>query len=86
MSHQEKLEEMSKEKWMDQIQSFHITRADMNRLIMNYLVTGKFKFHITRADMNRLIMNYLVTGKILSIQIKRNQFHFLPVSVAVGLI
>ena len=41
MSHQEKLEEMSKEKWMDQIQSFHITRADMNRLIMNYLVTGK---------------------------------------------
>ena len=40
MSHQEKQDEVSKEKWMDQIQSFHITRADMNRLIMNYLVTG----------------------------------------------
>jgi len=40
MSQQDKHEEMSKERWMDQIQAFHITRADMNRLIMNYLVTG----------------------------------------------
>ena len=50
MSHQEKLEEMSKEKWMDQIQSFHITRADMNRLIMNYLVTGKSVSSQTKSN------------------------------------
>lgn len=43
MNQQEKHEEISKERWMDQIQSFHITRADMNRLIMNYLVTEGFK-------------------------------------------
>lgn len=43
MSFPEKHEDISKEVWLDKLQSNHITRADMNRLIMNYLVTEGFK-------------------------------------------
>lgn len=39
----EKQEEVSKEEWMERLHALHITRADMNRLIMNYLVTEGFK-------------------------------------------
>ncbi|KAL3841679.1 hypothetical protein ACJMK2_019791 [Sinanodonta woodiana] len=39
----EKTEEISKVEWMGKLQSVHITRADMNKLIMNYLVTEGFK-------------------------------------------
>lgn len=31
------------EKWMEQLQGIQVTRADMNKLIMNYLVTEGFK-------------------------------------------
>lgn len=34
--------ETTKEEWMEKLHSLHITRADMNRLIMNYLVTGEW--------------------------------------------
>ena len=34
-------EEISREEWMEKLHQLHITRADMNRLIMNYLVTGE---------------------------------------------
>lgn len=37
----EKQEEVSKEEWMNRLQNTHVTRADMNKLIMNYLVTGE---------------------------------------------
>ena len=37
----EKPVEMSKSDWMERLQLLQVTRADMNRLIMNYLVTGK---------------------------------------------
>jgi len=40
MSFAEKQEEVTKDDWMKKLNSHHITRADMNRLIMNYLVTG----------------------------------------------
>lgn len=33
--------ETTKEEWMEKLHSLHITRADMNRLIMNYLVTAE---------------------------------------------
>ena len=33
-------EEITKEEWLNKLQDIHITRADMNALIMNYLVTG----------------------------------------------
>ena len=36
--------EISKENWMERLQGMHITRADMNKLIMNYLVTGKYMY------------------------------------------
>ena len=41
MSYAEKPEDITKEEWMDKLNNVHIQRADMNRLIMNYLVTGK---------------------------------------------
>ncbi|WAR01733.1 GID8A-like protein [Mya arenaria] len=34
---------VEKEEWMDLLNSHHITRAEMNKLIMNYLVTEGFK-------------------------------------------
>ncbi|KAK3101452.1 hypothetical protein FSP39_003676 [Pinctada imbricata] len=49
----EKLEEVSKEEWTERLGDVHPTRTEMNKLIMNYLVTG---------NSNKLIMNYLVTG------------------------
>lgn len=41
MSYAEKQEEITREEWMDKLNNVHIQRADMNRLIMNYLVTGE---------------------------------------------
>ncbi|KAI3357479.1 hypothetical protein L3Q82_015897 [Scortum barcoo] len=43
MSYAEKPEDITKEEWMDKLNNVHIQRADMNRLIMNYLVTEGFK-------------------------------------------
>lgn len=40
MSYSEKPEDITKEEWLDKLNNVHIQRADMNRLIMNYLVTG----------------------------------------------
>lgn len=31
---------INKNDWMKKIENIHIQRADMNKLIMNYLVTG----------------------------------------------
>ncbi|XP_033638826.1 glucose-induced degradation protein 8 homolog isoform X2 [Asterias rubens] len=35
--------EITQEAWLDKLQSLHITRSDMNKLIMDYLVTEGFK-------------------------------------------
>ncbi|KAL4655344.1 hypothetical protein GN956_G5183 [Arapaima gigas] len=43
MSYVEKPEDITKEEWMEKLNNVHIQRADMNRLIMNYLVTEGFK-------------------------------------------
>ena len=40
MSYTDKPEDISREEWMEKLNNVHIQRADMNRLIMNYLVTG----------------------------------------------
>lgn len=32
---------MSKEEWAGRLERVHVSRTDMNRLIMNYLVTGE---------------------------------------------
>lgn len=39
-SSMERQEEVSMEEWNDRLQQVHPTRADMNKLVMNYLVTG----------------------------------------------
>lgn len=41
MSYTEKPDEITKDEWMEKLNNLHVQRADMNRLIMNYLVTGK---------------------------------------------
>lgn len=43
MSYTEKHETISKEEWMNRLEGLHIQRADMNKLIMDYLVTEGFK-------------------------------------------
>lgn len=37
----DKAEPITKEEWQSRLESFEFTQADMNKLIMNYLVTGK---------------------------------------------
>lgn len=39
----EKPEEISQEEWMERLHGIHVRRADMNQLVMNYLVTEGFK-------------------------------------------
>ncbi|XP_045837661.1 glucose-induced degradation protein 8 homolog isoform X3 [Meles meles] len=43
MSYAEKPDEISKDEWLEKLNNLHVQRADMNRLIMNYLVTEGFK-------------------------------------------
>jgi len=43
MSYNEKSETITKEEWYQRLEHFPFKQADMNRLIMNYLVTGKQK-------------------------------------------
>jgi len=41
MSYNEKSEAIIKEEWLQRLEQFPFKQADMNRLIMNYLVTGE---------------------------------------------
>jgi len=34
--------EISKTEWLESLQRLQVTRTDMNRLVMNYLVTGRY--------------------------------------------
>ncbi|KAH8395186.1 hypothetical protein KR222_006722 [Zaprionus bogoriensis] len=43
MSYNEKSEAITKEEWIQRLEQFPFKQADMNRLIMNYLVTEGFK-------------------------------------------
>jgi len=43
MSFSDKQEEMTREEWLQKLETNHIHRSDMNHLIMNYLVTEGFK-------------------------------------------
>lgn len=40
-SHADKNEQFTKEEWQTRLESFEFKQIDMNKLIMNYLVTGK---------------------------------------------
>lgn len=39
----EKGEPTTKEEWQSRLENFDFKQADMNKLIMNYLVTGKLR-------------------------------------------
>lgn len=43
MSFSEKQDNISKDDWMNRLDSLHIQRSDINKLIMNYLVTGELE-------------------------------------------
>uniref|UniRef100_A0A0K8TTV3 Putative lish motif-containing protein n=1 Tax=Tabanus bromius TaxID=304241 RepID=A0A0K8TTV3_TABBR len=43
MSYNEKTDGISKEEWMNRLEYFQFKQADMNKLVMNYLVTEGFK-------------------------------------------
>lgn len=47
------MDEISREDWMEQLKSLHITRVDMNKLIMNYLVTGRCCHVSKKADIRQ---------------------------------
>ena len=37
----DKPSEITKQEWLEKLENVHLQRTDMNRLVMNYLVTGK---------------------------------------------
>lgn len=37
----EKPSEIGKQEWLEKLENVHLPRTNMNRLVMNYLVTGK---------------------------------------------
>jgi len=43
LTYTDKADEPNREEWMEKLHTLHVTRADMNKLIMNYLVTEGFK-------------------------------------------
>ncbi len=55
MSYAEKPEDITREEWMEKLNNVHIQRADMNRLIMNYLVTGNLITFIFSPSIAALI-------------------------------
>lgn len=59
MSYAEKPDDITKEEWMEKLNNVHIQRADMNRLIMNYLVTGE------ASPAGLISVNYLYASKRL---------------------
>ena len=42
----EKPAEITKQEWMEKLENVHLQRTDMNRLVMNYLVTGMITFQV----------------------------------------
>lgn len=51
-SFSEKPVEITKQEWMEKLENVHLQRTDMNRLVMNYLVTGKFIFLQFQISLN----------------------------------
>jgi hypothetical protein len=48
----------TKSEWMEAIEQQHIERSTLNRLIINYLVTGKIEFNIEK----RFFFEYIIEG------------------------
>lgn len=56
MSYSEKPEDVTREEWMDKVNNVHIQRADMNRLIMNYLVTGDASVNAPMSESDPILI------------------------------
>lgn len=41
MSYNDKSDSITKKEWLSRLENYQFKQADMNKLIMNYLVTGK---------------------------------------------
>ena len=48
MSYGEKTDNITKDDWQTRLESFQFKQADMNKLIMNYLVTGNLTYCFVR--------------------------------------
>lgn len=67
MSYSEKPDDITREEWMDKLNNVHIQRADMNRLIMNYLVTGIVTIYFYISSLYFIKKKYIYVLKIKSI-------------------
>lgn len=68
MNYPDKQEDLTKDEWMDRLHAMRVTRADMNRLIMNYLVTGTATSFYSLKTFWCLIVavNLFLSGKIIA--------------------
>lgn len=78
MSYAEKPEDITKEEWMDKLNNVHIQRADMNRLIMNYLVTGVSRRHRRPKVCNK--SRVVLCGNTVVLLLGSHALFVLPVS------
>jgi len=82
--------EITKQEWMDKLENVHLQRTDMNRLVMNYLVTEGFKEaaekfaleagfkapeELERLDERIRIRDCIQAGKIQEATALVNQLH-----------
>jgi len=59
--------EISKTEWLESLQRLQVTRTDMNRLVMNYLVTGTCcSLSVSLWEICSTVM--LITAKIFTVQ------------------
>lgn len=66
MSYSEKPDDITREEWMDKLNNVHIQRADMNRLIMNYLVTGIVTIYFYISSLYFIKKNMFLKSKALT--------------------
>jgi glutamyl/glutaminyl-tRNA synthetase len=71
MSSPEKVEEVSKEEWLEKIQELRIPRNEMNSLVMDYLVTEGFKQAAEKFKLEAKLQSEIpLTGMDERIQIR----------------
>ena len=51
--------EIGKQEWLEKLENVHLPRTNMNRLVMNYLVTGKISFD------SKLYQNIIIDQMVL---------------------
>ena len=59
-------EVISKNDWLRKLENVHIQRTDMNKLIMNYLVTGTVYYPVVRKFIHHLFINTTDPDSVLS--------------------